>query len=300
MTLRLLKHQSLLDLLHLFGMVFFALLAIWVVLTRPAFAGSAERNIVAIGGSVTEIIYALGEQDRLIARDSTSVYPPEALALPDVGYVRALSPEGVLSVGPEIVIAEEGAGPAEAIDVLHAAAITYVTIPEAYATDGVVQKILTIGRALDVPERADALANAVTKQMAEVSGKVATQTGPKRRVLFILSTAGGRILAGGRNTAAQAIISLAGGHNTMGSFEGYKPVTTEAIAAAAPDVVLMMTRHGSSPKNSDLWALPALAQTPAARNDAVVRIDGLLLLGFGPRMPQAVETLHNALYGPAG
>ena len=83
----------------------------------PAALPDASR-LVSIGDSITEIIFALGEQDRLVARDSTSTYPPAATALPDVGYMRALSPEGVLSVNPSAIVAVEGSGPVETLDVL--------------------------------------------------------------------------------------------------------------------------------------------------------------------------------------
>ncbi|HEY4193548.1 MAG TPA: ABC transporter substrate-binding protein, partial [Mesorhizobium sp.] len=92
----------------------------------PVGAGASENTsvfpagakIASIGGSITEIVFALGEQDRLVARDSTSVYPQEAFKLPDVGYMRQLSPEGVLSVDPSGILALQGSGPKEAIDVL--------------------------------------------------------------------------------------------------------------------------------------------------------------------------------------
>lgn len=270
---------------------------LWFNAAQPVQSGSTTRDVVSIGGSVTEIIYALGQQDRLVARDSTSSYPPEVRALPDVGYVRALSPEGVLSVGPKLVIAQEGAGPAEAVDVLRASSVTYVDVPDLFTPEGVEQKIRVIGDALGVPEQAAVLSQQLAQDMQNVLGQVARQSGPKPRVLFVLSTQGGRILAGGQGTAADGIISLAGGANVITSFEGYKPVTPEAIAVAAPQVILMMNRRGGhASSNAELWSLPALAQTPAAQKDAVIRIDGLLLLGFGPRTPAAIEMLHAALY----
>ncbi|MEP4194808.1 MAG: ABC transporter substrate-binding protein [Aliishimia sp.] len=263
-----------------------------------AAAGSSETtgNIVSIGGSVTEIVYALDQQHRLIARDTTSVFPPEVTALPDVGYVRALSPEGVLSVGPELVIAEEGAGPAMAVDVLRKSSIPYVDVPQSDSPEGVLSKIRVVGDALGVPERAETLAQSVAKDFESAVALVATHPVDQRRVLFVLSTQGGRIMAAGTDTGADAIIALAGGTNVIQSFEGYKLVTEEAIAAAQPDVILMMDRRGGHANtNAELWAMPALAKTPAARRDAVVRIDGLLLLGFGPRTPQAITSLHAAL-----
>lgn len=279
--------------IHALGSAVFCALFAWQV---SAQAADQPGDVVSLGGSVTEIIYALGEQDRILARDSTSSFPPGTQALPDVGYVRALSPEGVLSVGPKLIIAEEGAGPAEAVDVLRKSSVTFVDVPDYHSPDGVVDKILLVGQALGVPDKAEALANDVSADLQNALNAVAARPVGRRRVLFVLSTQGGRIMASGANTAAHAIIELAGGENVVHSFTGYKPVTEEAIAVARPDVILMMDRqggHGSS--NADLWKMPALAQTPAALNDAVVRIDGLLLLGFGPRTPSAISTLHTAL-----
>ncbi len=279
-------------------------MGIRTVLSAAILAGfgqfAAAGDVVSVGGSVTEIIYALGEEDRLLARDSTSKFPAEAEALPDVGYIRALSAEGVLSIGPKLIVAAEGAGPAEAVDLLKAASVAYVEIPEAYSAEGVGAKIRAVGAALGVEDKAEALASDVITQLDTVAAEVAATEGAPKRVMFVLSTQGGRIMAGGQGTSADAIIQMAGGVNVMQSFKGYKAVTNEAVAVAAPDVILMMDRggdhsgdHGGS--NADLWSMPALSETPAAAANAVVRMDGLLLLGFGPRVADAVSRLHHAL-----
>jgi iron complex transport system substrate-binding protein len=123
----------------------------------------------------------------------------------------------------------------------------------------------------------------------------------KKRVLFILSLQGGRIMAGGEGTEAEGIIALSGGINAATGFAGYKPMTDEAVIAAAPDVVLMMDREGDlAIADADLWAQPALALTPAGQAKRVIRMDGMLLLGFGPRTPQAAAALYAALYPTAG
>lgn len=276
-------------------------LAFFVVTTASQVTAqqhSAPGDVVSIGGSITEIIYALGAQDRLLARDSTSLFPAQTQDLPSVGYVRALSPEGVLSVGPQLIIAQEGAGPPEAVDVLRNSSVTYVDVPNTPSVAGVIDKILIVGQALGMPDKADALARSVSDNLQAALDAVATQPVDQRRVMFVLSTQGGRIMASGTNTAADAIITLAGGENVMRAFEGYKAVTEEAVAVAQPDVVLMMDRGGEhSNSNAELWSLPAFADTPAARRDAVIRMNGLLLLGFGPRTPQAIADLHNTLLG---
>jgi iron complex transport system substrate-binding protein len=272
-------------------------LAVLLALPRSLAAETQDR-IVSIGGSVTEIIYALGEEHRLVARDTTSVYPEVALKLPDVGYIRALAAEGVLSVQPTMIITEDGAGPPETVNVLHEAAIPMIIIPDEYSKAGIVAKVLAVGAALGVPEKANVLARKIEADLNSVNAIVASKTDNPKRVLFILSTQGGRITASGTNTAADEIINMAGGQNAITSFEGYKQVTAEAITAAAPDVILMMDRKGNHSSPADaLFSLPSLITTPAAENNAVIRMNGLLLLGFGPRTPMAVEKLHTEING---
>ncbi|MEM9198479.1 MAG: ABC transporter substrate-binding protein [Pseudomonadota bacterium] len=276
--------------------VFASVSAVIGALATPA---AAAERVLSVGGSITEIVYALGQGDRLVARDTTSSFPPEATALPDVGYMRRLSPEGVLSVGPDLILLDEGAGPPDALDVLRAARVPMVVVPDTPSREGILEKIHVIGEALGVDAKAKELSAGIESDFDMAAAVVAGIPAPERaRVLFILSTQGGRILAAGRNTSAAAIIELAGGINAVDAFEGYKPVTDEAVAAAAPDWILMMDRGGShSAATDELVAMPALASTEAARNRAVIRMNGLYLLGFGPRTAQAIVDLNSAIYG---
>lgn len=275
------------------------LLALFALLATPALADPAQR-VLTLGGSVTEIAVALGAQDRLIARDTTSTYPPAITALPDVGYFRALSPEGVLALAPDLILSENGAGPPEAIEVLQAAGIPFITTGPDTTAEGLIAKIETVAQALDLPEEGKALAAQTAEGLAQAKARAATVTAPKR-VLFILSLQGGRIMAGGEGTSAESIIQLAGGINAGTGFQGYKQITDEAVIAAAPDVILMMDREGDlAITNTDILTHPALSQTPAATSGAILQMDGLLLLGFGPRTPQAAADLHALLYPTTG
>jgi heme transport system substrate-binding protein len=270
-----------------------------LMVTRLAVADETRpMRVVTLGGSVTEIAYALGQEDRLIARDTTSIYPAAVHNLPDVGYVRALSPEGVLSVSPDLIIAIEGAGPPEAIEVLQSAGVTFVSVPNAFSGQGIGAKIRAVGEALGEGEAAEALARKTESAIETATMDAATVADAEsKRVLFILSTRGGRIMASGRNTAADSIIKMAGAVNVVTEFEGYKPLTNEAVIGMSPDVILMMDRGGDHALMDDeLFAMPALSVTPAARDRAVVRMNGMFLLGFGPRTMSAVADLSAALY----
>lgn len=256
-----------------------------------------SSRLVSIGGSLTEIIYALGEEGKLIARDQTATYPEAAAALPDVGYMRQLAPEGVLSVSPSALLVIEGSGPPEALEVLSHAGVEYQTVPESFSHDGILTKVRAVGQALGVPSKAEALASELDTALKAVEQRTADIT-TRKRVLFVLSAEGDKIQASGTGTAADGIIALAGAVNAIDEYSGYKALTEEAIIEAAPDVILMMDRGGDhSASNADLIGNPAIALTEAGRNHAIIRLDGAYLLGFGPRTAEAVSDLVDALYG---
>lgn len=271
-------------------------------LAGAATAAFADGDrVVSLGGSVTEIAVALGAEGRLVARDTTSNFPASVEALPDVGYIRALSPEGVLALDPDLILAEGDAGPPEAVEVLKSAGIPFHLVPEATTPEGLVDKIHAVAQVLGLGPQGKALADQVAAGLAEARAKAAAlPETDRKRVLFVLSLQGGRILAGGEGTEAEGIITLAGGVNAGTGFQGYKQMTDEAVIAAAPDVILMMDREGDlAIADADLFGHPAIAQTPAGAAHRVVRMDGMLMLGFGPRTPQAAATLYDAFY-PAG
>ena len=257
---------------------------------------SDTSRIASIGGSITEIVYALGEEGRLVARDSTSTYPEAAAKLPDVGYMRALSPEGVLSVNPTGILALHGSGPKEAVDVLKKSSVPFIEVPDHYNHQGILEKIRVVGKALGVDAKAEKLA-AETDAKLTAAEKQAAAIKERKRVLFVLSTQGGKILAAGSDTAADGIIRLAGAVNAVEGFSGYKGMTDEAIVSARPDVILTMKGGGPPISEEELFANPAVASTPAGTNRKMISMWGGYLLGFGPRTAEAIHDLAVSLYG---
>ncbi|AZO14116.1 hemin ABC transporter substrate-binding protein [Mesorhizobium sp. M2A.F.Ca.ET.043.05.1.1] len=257
---------------------------------------SDSSRIASIGGSITEIVYALGEEGRLVARDSTSTYPEAAAKLPDVGYMRALSPEGVLSVSPTGILALQGSGPKEAVDVLKKSSVPFIEVPDHFNHEGILEKIRIVGKALGVEAKAEKLAIDTDAKLTAAEKQTASIK-ERKRVLFVLSTQGGKILAAGSDTAADGIIRLAGAVNAVEGFSGYKGMTDEAIVSAKPDVILTMKGGGPPISEDELFANPAVASTPAGTNRKMVSMWGGYLLGFGPRTAEAIHDLAVSLYG---
>lgn len=272
----------------------------------PTSAAAPKPLRVAVaGGAITEVVYALDAGAMLIGSDTTSTYPAAALALPKMGYQRALSAEGVLSLRPDLLLASAEAGPPTAIQQIAAAGVRVITLSERHDVQSVRDKISGSAKALDLTTRGDRLLQtfdndwlaamtAIQAQRQQQSGK------PPPRVLFILSNSGTQAMVAGRDTAADAMIRYAGAVNALGGedgFKGYKPLTAESAIAAAPDV-LMTTSEGLAAMGglAQLLKMPGLALTPAARNRRVIAdMDALLLLGFGPRLPAALRRLSAQL-----
>lgn len=257
--------------------------------------GPAKRIVVA-GGALTEIAYALGQSDKIVGVDTTSIYPSQALKeKAKIGYVRQLSPEGILSLQPDVMLLQEGGGPPEALTLVRQAGVRIVQANEAATEQGVLDRIATVGEVTQSTEGAAKLAQDVKTKFAALAEK-RKKIGKPTRVMFILSLQNGRPMVGGAGTSADGMIKLAGGENVASGFNGYKPMTDEAVIEAAPDVILMMSGGARQHSAGDLQKLPALSTTPAVKNQRVLALDGLYLLGFGPRTPDAALEVFNTLY----
>lgn len=257
---------------------------------------AAPERIVSADGSLTEIVYALGEEHRLVGVDTTSTYPAAAKQLPQIGYKRAISTEGTLSLSPDVIIATEDAGPDNIVAQLKAAGTDFRIYSAAPSLDAVKEKIAKVAMLLDKPEAGAKLWANVEQQVHRAKQQAAQVESPLR-VLFVLSVGNRSPLVGGQNSGADTMIRLAGGVNAAEGFEGYKPMPAEALVAARPDVILMMARPGHTPTAEELFAAPGFAMTPAAERQSLITMDGLKLLGFGPRIGDAIRELNTGLYG---
>jgi iron complex transport system substrate-binding protein len=260
-------------------------------------AQSQPARVITLGGDITEIVYRLGEQQRLAGRDATSIFPAEAQGIPAVGYFRQLGAEGVLSLKPDLILASASAGPPEVLQQIVSTGVPVVQLPDAHTTDGLLDKVDRIAKALGVPEKGAALAAKLSQEIAAAKSEVAAMPG-KPKVLFIINAGGGAPMAAGRETGADSLIALSGAENVFSAHTGYKAVSLEATAAAAPDAIGMMDHTLQSMGGvAAVAAHPALRLTPAAKDMRIVARDGSYLLSFGPRLPEAIVEFARAIRG---
>ncbi len=255
----------------------------------------AER-ILPLGGSVTEIVYALGQGERVVGVDASSVHPEAATEKPSVGYYRQLSAEGVLSLNPDLILALEGTGPPAVLDQLRSANVQVEEIPDEPTVEGTRQKIRQVA---ELVGQADAGAELIAdmERELETARALREQASSTPRVLFIYARGSGTMSVAGSGTSAESMIELAGAENALTGIDGFKPLTAEAVVNAEPDVLLLLDRGLDSVGGVDgLLEQPGVAMTPAGENRRVVAMDDLLLLGFGPRLGMAVRELTEKLH----
>jgi len=255
----------------------------------------APKAIVSADGSLTEIIYALKQEHTLVGVDTTSGYPIAATQLPQIGYKRNISAEGVLSLSPQVLIATQDSGPDIILSQIEEAGVTIARFSAKPGLDVVQDKIMGVAKLLGVEPAGKQLWQNVATDVAVARAKLSGVKTPIN-VMFVLSARSGSVLVSGSDTMADEIISLAGARNSVQGFSGYKPMSVESIISAAPDVILMMDRGGDHAAGDEIFDREGFNLTPAAKNKRLVKMDGMLMLGFGPRIGEALTGLVSAFY----
>jgi iron complex transport system substrate-binding protein len=257
----------------------------WVV--AAAVHAAEPSRVVTLGGSVTEIVYGLGQGDRLVGDDLSSLYPEAATRLPRVGYYRAVPVEGVLSLKPDLVLASEQAGPPDALKRLAGVGVRVVTVSDAPSVDSLKARIRGVADALGVAPAGERMVDEITRELARAEALPAT----KARALLLINRTGSPQGAG-RDTAANEVMHLAGLVNVLHDQQGYKPLSAEAVGALAPDLIVVTQASLDAGGGMEAFLrLPGIASTQAAAKRRVVVMDDLLILGMGPRLSLALTQL---------
>ncbi|TGM33964.1 ABC transporter substrate-binding protein [Leptospira biflexa] len=260
-------------------------LFVWLV--TPLMPETKER-IVSLHGTITEIVYALKANPSLVAIDSTSRYPKESTALPVVGYQRTLTTEGILSFKPNIVIGLETAGPIQTLQNLRETGVQVTLFPDEFKLETPIDRVLAVGNLLGKKKEAESLVNQIRTQTQALQLK---KTNVK--VMFLYSRNPSSVFISGSGTAAHAMITLSGAKNAITEFSEYKPLTSEALVKANPDIILMPESSAEGFGGTKaIWSINGIELTRAGKEKNIILVDDLLLLGFGPRLPHALKTLN--------
>jgi iron complex transport system substrate-binding protein len=262
---------------------------------RTATSAHAMR-LISIGGALTEIVYLLKANSELVGVDTTSIYPAAATRLPNVGYTRSLSAEGILALRPTQLIATEDAGPPIVLKQIVDTRIPLTILPSSHQFKDLIDRVNTIGRLVHKTDMAQALASRLHLEWKDAQERVSHSKVNNIRALFVLSQNPSQLMVGGTKTSADAMIKFAGARNAIAGMSGFKPLTPEAVIAANPDVIVV-TDQGMKAVGGigGVLRFPGISQTRAGKEQKIISLEAMYLLGFGPRMPLAVAELNQLL-----
>ncbi|HEJ9484814.1 TPA: ABC transporter substrate-binding protein [Proteus mirabilis] len=259
----------------------------------------SERWVIA-GGSITELVYAIGAGNKVVGVDETTSYPEQTQTLPHIGYWKQLSTEGILSLRPSTFVTWDDAEPKMVLRQLAQHNVKVISLPRAPATfELMLKNIRTLAISLDKQKEAEALIGSLQSRLAVINAKN-SQIKQKVKVMFFLSPGGGIPQVAGKTSVADAILHLAGGEN-IATHENYRIYSAEAIIAANPELIVITTQSqknqtGGLRASEGLASVPGVSMTQAWKNQRIIEIDQSLILGMGPRIVDAVELLHQQFY----
>ncbi|MFI9206992.1 hemin ABC transporter substrate-binding protein [Streptomyces sp. NPDC053253] len=266
---------------------------------RTVTVTSTDR-IVPLSGSLNEIVFTLGLGGKVVARDITATFE-QAARLPVVTRAHDVSAESVLSLRPTVVLAESTTGPAEAVAQIRDAGIPLVVVKPAKELADVGTRIDAVAAALGVRDSGTALKERTEERIDAVrKGIPAREEKPRVAFLYVRGSAAVYLL-GGAESGASSLLEAAGAVDAgkeSGLRKDFTPLTSEALAQAAPDAILVMSKGLDSVGGIDgLVQVPGVAQTPAGAAKRVVSVDDGVLLNYGPRTDQVLKSLVGQLYG---
>lgn len=248
-------------------------------------------KIVSLNGAISEILVQLGLEENLVGVDVTSTYPSSLSALPQLGHSRNLSVEGLLSTLPDVVVSIKGSLAPEKVQQIQEAGIRLEQLDQEFSEEGLYTLIDRVAALFQAEEKGASLKKSIQAKMKDLDAN--KNWG---RVLFIYARGAGNLMVAGAETPAEAFIELAGGTNAAEGFEGFKPLTAEALLLADPDCFLMFESGLNSlegPKG--LLSIPGVSETKAGKSEHILTMDGQLMLGFGPRLPEALAEIQSKI-----
>ena len=266
------------------------ILLLVMLLTSWSVAVYASRplRIVSANGTLSEIISGLGLESQLVGVDITSTYPASLSKLPKIGHNRNISAEGIIALNPDVIIyTDQSMLSANVVKQLNSSGKKVVEFRHEYSKEGAIKLIREVGAYFNAKPQAEKMVKSLEADMAKI-----TKPASPKKLLFIYARGTGTLMVSGTGTSLDKLFALTGNKNAVDGFTEFKPLTSESLLAANPDVLVLFTSGLESVDGAEgLLKVPGIANTNAGRNKKIVSMDGQLLTGFGPRLGKAAMEL---------
>ncbi len=250
---------------------------------------ATANKIVSLNGAISETIAALGKGNEIVGKDVTSTFPAD-LTAKDLGHVRSMTIEPIMSTSPSLILASEKDINPDLMGKIKESGIKLELINQEYSVEGAKNLIKQVAGIVGVTE----FQNLNDKIDADIAKLQTLEKKPK--VLFIYARGAGNLMVAGTGTPMEALVKIAGGENAINDFADFKPLTPESLVQGNPDVILMFDSGLQSMGGVDgILKVPGVSQTNAGKNKKIITMDGGLMSNFGPRVGEAALQLNQLL-----
>ncbi|GGD59544.1 heme/hemin ABC transporter substrate-binding protein [Lacimicrobium alkaliphilum] len=266
------------------------LCGLWAgVMAIPSQAG--EQGLITAGGTLTDIIFALQAEQVLVATDSSSTSPQQATTLPQVGYYRDLSSEGVLSFAPQRLWVLEGGGSDKSLQQIEQAGVSVTHFAKPRSVEGLYQLIRQLASRLNASDRAESLIRELQQQLSGI------EPGKPHKALFVLQASARGVVSAGSETVPQLLFDYNGLQNII-THKGFKAVSIEHLVMQQPELLVAPAHSVAAAGGKQAFCQqPALRLLAAAKHCRLLVMDSLLALGMTTRLPQAISQLASFASG---
>lgn len=272
----------------LFRVLYTLVFGFFLVMIPELSVAAKVQRIVSVSGTLSEILVGLGLESRIVGVDVTSTYPALLEKLPKVGHNRSISAEGILALNPDVIVTtDQSMMSASVLKQLNSTGKKVVTFKQEFSLEGTINLIREVGAYFNAKPQAEKMVGSLQADMAKLP-----KTAVPKKLLFIYARGTGTLMVSGKNTSLDKMFTLTGHKNAVTDFTDFKPLTSESLLAANPDVLVLFSSGLESVDGIEgLLKVPGVAYTNAGKNRKIVSMDGQFLTGFGPRLGKAAAEL---------
>ncbi len=257
-----------------------------------------EERIVCISKQYSEIIFALGAQENIVAVDLSSTYPTEIKQLPTIGYHRALSTETILSMKPTLILHDNNIGPEHVVNQLEELEIPMKTFGDYLPTiDGTDSLIREMGSYFRKEKEAALLCKKLKTDMEKALAETKKYSKTPKVLIIHFGRASNVYLVMTQKSTAAKMLEWAGGVMAVNDKRGMKQLSPEVVAAANPDIILLTDfGYDRLSNGNEIEKLPGISSTKAFRNNHIFRIEEHDLVYLGPRTGENVLLIQKLIH----
>ncbi|SFT74888.1 iron complex transport system substrate-binding protein [Algoriphagus locisalis] len=256
---------------------------------------STTRKIITAGGTITEVVDALGYSEEIVATDITSTYPSRMQDLPSIGYRNQIKAEGILALGPDLVLIEEGYLNPDVVTQLKAAQVNIQIFTKPTSVEGTKKLVTDVAAFFEEEEKGKEVNAAIDTDIAELNGYLESVDSTPQAI-FIMARGPETVFIAGDKTFASEMFKLAKIEGMATGFDEFAPMTPESLVSMNPEYLVFFESGIQSVGGKDgLEAIQGIDQTTAYKEDHIVALDGQYLSGFGPRVGKAALDLAKAV-----